>query len=235
VPEIRTNEIYFTPVGTVEELRENNLSPKTFGSCSEPESKKNVGCPFWEECTMSYKGKSGPHYHGVRLVKHVSKGGNTIETIKPCFQIVGDSEQLRDDQTVQRITANEGEQITVNWTKPKPNPANPKMPINLPYIGKHTVPAYPRPGNNPDLLKFRYANMIYESDQHEREEDTYRSRAVGPKIEENMDVRHLYKAPKPEADSDGVGSDGGPSEGEEAPADLGSGEKRMRGRPRKNF
>lgn len=112
------------PVGTLDELEAHKLPTKMFRSCSEPSFDGSVqGCPFWHECTMSYKGLSlaeggGPRNHCWERIKSPAQGGGIVRNVFPCFMGVSQQEVSVENKEVLRIIADEGEEYETLTTVP---------------------------------------------------------------------------------------------------------------------
>lgn len=104
------------PVGTLDELAAHKLPTRVFKSCSEPSNDEtNVGCPFWYECDMSYKGLpakegGGPRNHCWERIKSAENGGGIVRCVLPCFAGVAQQEIAAQNDEVLRPIADEGEE-----------------------------------------------------------------------------------------------------------------------------
>lgn len=106
----------FYPVGTMDELQKHNLPARVFPSCAEPSFDGSVkGCPYWHDCTMSYRGLpssegGGPRAHCWERIKSAGNGGGIVRNAQPCFWGVAQQEVARDNDEVLRVIADEGEE-----------------------------------------------------------------------------------------------------------------------------
>lgn len=207
MPEIESQTIHFDPIGTLEELQANNLSPATFASCSKPEGRGgNVGCRHWKSnCTMSYKGKLGPANHAVRLVKPPSAtvDGEPVarEIVCSCVFYHDHIEQWRANKWAVRITGSEKRvapsggrtQFIMTGTKAEAKPLNPAAPAFVPLSNEESekeIAPFPRPSDNPKLRMAQHYNRLFEVDTREQERVDY-ERAVGSEVTEFTDLRQI--------------------------------------------
>lgn len=200
--DVVTAKKYFEPIGTLQELAENHMSPTSFGSCSRP-SAENIGCRFYNTCEMSYKDTGrgevgGPRNHGVRLSKSVENGSKRLETIHSCFKYNGMVDQLRANKTVPWIVASEPDVVPKNgrtfiiFQGTELDPATEKLASDKQrhrsYMKELQIQPFKRPGQNPQFANIAYANKMAEMDKREQDDMAY-AREVGTE-EESLDVRH---------------------------------------------
>jgi len=140
------------PVGTLDELKAANLPPKMFPSCSEPAADgTSIGCPFWYECTMSYKGLpadegGGPRNHCWERIKGAEAGGGVVRNSQPCYWGISQQENALANGEVFRPIKDEGEEY--EWLTfiavPKPSDPTNRQQERV----KFTVPPFQRLKDN---------------------------------------------------------------------------------------
>lgn len=155
------------PFGTLEELAafpEGPLSPRLYGSCSEPISGQNVGCKEWQTCTLHHRGKSGPRNGGVRLVKihPATRGRVIVQTIMDCTCFAFMKPQIEGNGGVAEWVAEEGEEIKVRGSEPHDEiiPGEPGRRIYEDKLQTKVVKAFPRPAENKELVDEQFASEI---------------------------------------------------------------------------
>lgn len=104
------------PVDTLDKVVEHKLPTKIFMSCAEPSPDGTIrGCPFWYECTMSYKGLTekeggGPRNHCWERIKSPGQGGGIVRNVQPCFVGVSQQDIVAQNEEILRPIADEGEE-----------------------------------------------------------------------------------------------------------------------------
>lgn len=113
-----------TPIGTLDELKAHDLPTKVFHSCSAPTNDgSSLGCPFWGDCDMSYKGLSveeggGPRNHCWEHMKGPGQGGNIVRYVAACFVGIPKVDEAHDNEGILRPIADEGEEYEKLTTVP---------------------------------------------------------------------------------------------------------------------
>ena len=219
--ELKPWEIYHEPVGSVEELKAGNFSLAHFGSCSQ-RGPNNVGCYAWGMCDLSCKG-TRPHYFGVRISKPASNGGHTLEVQRKCTYIVTKRDAMAKNDTVMRIVAREGEEITMRGFAPdadgiKKLESDPLARVRYkPFEKQVVIDKFPDPRERTDLRELAYSAKMQKIERGERDLMMEALRA-SDEITEHMDLRHLYGKPH----QGGTGADGAGGEGASGtPAEVG--------------
>lgn len=131
-------------VGTLDELEESRLPVELFPSCAEGSTARGIrGCPFADRCTMSYRGQKaedggGPRNHGWEHIKGPAEGGAIVRSVQPCYWGVAKQEVVNENGGVLRVIADEGEEIEVLTTAPKPTTRDPlnreQMLLKIPVV-----------------------------------------------------------------------------------------------------
>lgn len=118
-------------VGTLDELEEARLPVELFPSCSAGSTARGIrGCQFEDRCTMSYRGMKvedggGPRNHGWEHIKGPVEGGAIVRSVQPCYWGVSRQDVVNENGGVLRVIADEGEEIEILTTAPKPKPTDP--------------------------------------------------------------------------------------------------------------
>src|SRR5262245_14291106 len=147
------------PVGAMDELASHRLSARIYPSCHEPSVDGNVkGCPLWDECTMSYKGRpsnegGGPRNHCWELMKGEAEGGAVVRNSQPCFYGVSRQELVRMKGGVLQVIANEGESYETETYIASPTATDPTNRELKPV--RFTVPPFQRVGESKKMVKER--------------------------------------------------------------------------------
>jgi hypothetical protein len=140
------------PVGTLDELKAANLPPSMFPSCAEPQADGTVvGCPYWNECTMSYKGKpsedgGGPRNHCWERIKSAEAGGGVVRNTQPCFYGVSQMENSIGNGESLSVIADEGEEFEYLTYVLSPTPSD--LTNREQKMVKATVVPFKRLANN---------------------------------------------------------------------------------------
>ena len=146
-------------VGTMDELQKHGMPARAFRSCNEPSVDGTVlGCPVWSACTMSYKGKSlaeggGPRNHCWERIKSPAQGGGIVRNSQPCYWGVKQQEIVAENKEILQVIADEGEDYTTFTKVSAPVPSN-IFRREMQEI-KFTVPPFPRPGENKQMVQAR--------------------------------------------------------------------------------
>ena len=149
-----------TPIGTIEEAANENLSPEAYATCAKPDKMRGiVGCAKFELCRVSAKGVSGPRNYGVEILKGEAFGGGMVRVTADCLWIADKIDDIEDNKGSLRVIANEGESykkvtsILINnaTNEPATNPFDPQARREERVV-EVVVPAFPRPGQNKSLL-----------------------------------------------------------------------------------
>lgn len=153
------------PVGTLEELHDNGLSPDKFGSCS-MRTRNSKGCAWFQMCRFrQYRdqigGKKGPVNIGVRVILSPAEGAAADNKIMPCYDwyYTGLSQRQRQGEKTGEIikvisVEGDGKKIRSRTTvreHPKPEPGCLSCSEGKCYRRKEVVVEeevfpYPRPG-----------------------------------------------------------------------------------------
>lgn len=173
------------PVGTLAELEQQNMDPAAYASCARPNKLANVlGCPFFDKCRVSAKGKAGPKNYGVQIVKGRRQGGAFVNTEVDCMWISERAEHYEANGGSIRVIAEEGEtfekvtgvsinnetnKVTNQWDRNARREVR-RVPV--------TVKPYPRPTDNPMLIQDVMRAEIAQQDK-ERRSDENLARSLG--------------------------------------------------------
>jgi len=159
--------IIATPIGTLEEVRQNGMDPENVACCHQRAAGIR-GCPMWESCRFGevkrggWKGQ-GPHYVGYYLETSPSDGARQVENFMACYnytrvlqhrEIAGRAhkDQGKPHETIQ-IIAQEGETIYLERHKHlDADGGNKNGDIRIKtWTEPMQVPRFPRPGENPAI------------------------------------------------------------------------------------
>ena len=161
------------PVGTLDELKDHKLPTKLFKSCSEPANDgTNIGCPFWYECSMSYRGLplsegGGPRTHAWEYIKGAGQGGGIVRYAAACFAGVSKQEETHQNDAVLRVIADEGEEYELLTTVPEPAGGRDQhghFRWNTKLVAK-VVPAFIRLGQEQKLAQHELRASILQREQ----------------------------------------------------------------------
>lgn len=155
------------PVGTVAEAEAEGLDPALYATCARPNPRTGiVGCSRFERCIVSARGESGPKNYGFEQIKSRAQGGSFVRNVADCMWIADHNRDIVANGGSLRIIADEGgtfEKVTgvavdvrtgnTNLAlKGDPNSKDPNYYREDRRITV-TVPRYPRPKDNPELLQ----------------------------------------------------------------------------------
>lgn len=174
------------PVGTPDELKEHKLPTKVFRSCSEPANDgSNIGCPFWYECTMSYKGLDsseggGPRNHCWERIKSAAQGGGIVRNVQPCYWGVSQQDIAAQNNEILRVIADEDENYEFLTTVPVPDGGrdqNGFMKWEKKLL-KARVPGFERLGQQKKLAQHELRASIIQREQ-ERSKNERAAKLLG--------------------------------------------------------
>lgn len=173
------------PVGTLAELEAQNMDPAVYPSCARPNKMAGVlGCPLFEKCRVSAKGKAGPKNYAVQIVKGKKQGGSFVNTEVDCLWIAERAEHYEANHGSVRVIAEEGEtfekvtgvninnetnKVTSQWDK------NSRREVRRVEC---KVKPFPRPGENPMLIQDVMRAEIAQQDKERRSDDAL-ARSLG--------------------------------------------------------
>lgn len=169
------------PVGTLDELEKHRLPANVWPSCHEPTMDGRViGCPLWDICTMSYKGKSyedggGPRNHCWERVKSPAQGGAVVRNTQPCYFGVAQQEEVGENKAVLQPIAAEGEEYEIETVilKPKPTDLFNREQERI----KVEVMPFKRIGESKQMVQARLRSEVMKREQervaHERASETF--------------------------------------------------------------
>lgn len=202
-PMARTSSfgIQHLPVGTLEELRENNLDPERVACCHRTVEGEVRGCPVWRDCQFQNKNRGGfkgqgPKNVGFYLRTTKDEGSRSMESFMPCYGFVlalqarmnfgrAQREEGKDHEVI-RIIAQQGEPIVVRrYESVAADGGNRSGDIRIrSWPEEIKVPEFLRPNQNP--------GVTYEQQMREREE---RRMAIDEELENNRDddMRRLLR------------------------------------------
>lgn len=148
------------PVGTVAELTAQGLDPSEYATCAKPNKMLGiVGCPFHDKCRVAAKGESGPRNYGVQVIKGPAFGGKLVRNTVDCMWLAQQIDDIEDNKGSVQVLAQEGETyekvtsvlVDNNTNEISTNPHNPNARREERRVAIR-VPAWPRPGENKELL-----------------------------------------------------------------------------------
>lgn len=145
------------PIGTVDELEALRMPVDVFPSCAPESIHRGVkGCPCEHLCTMDYKGKSfaeggGPRNHGWENIKSAGQGGNVVRGMHPCFWGVAQQESMKENGSILRPIADEGEEIEILTGTLSPIPSDPFHREDK--LVKLKIEPFKRPGENQKIAQ----------------------------------------------------------------------------------
>ena len=152
----RSNNI---PVGSITEAEAEGLDVSVYPTCARPAPHRGIrGCAWFDKCVVSAKGKDGPKYYGVELVKGASQGGGFTKFNESCMWIADHAANYPKNGGALKVIAAEGESyekvdsISVDALTGEPCNQKAANAVRRKTRVKVTVPRYPRPGENPALL-----------------------------------------------------------------------------------
>jgi len=174
------------PVGSLDELADHKLPTKVFKSCSEPSHDgSNVGCPYWFECTMSYKGLpvaegGGPRNHCWERIKSDVQGGAIVRNVHACYWGVAQQDNSAQNNEILRVIADEGEVYEYLTTIPDPTAGrdqNGFLKWDRKLI-KAKVPSFQRLGEHQKLAQHELRASIIQREQ-ERAKNERNAKLLG--------------------------------------------------------
>ena len=153
--------IVTTPIGTLDELREQGIDPREVACCHAPAPGVIRGCAIEKECPFhlkrygGFKGTGGPKYVGYFLQTHE---GNKKEDFCTCVVFVRTllarqragmaARQEGKPHEIIRVVAQEGEKIITRISVPV-NELDKSPTADYKYVmAAVEVPKFPRPGQN---------------------------------------------------------------------------------------
>lgn len=181
------------PIGTPDELAAHKLPAGVFHSCSEPSADggiTNKGCPFWYECTMSYKGLTaaeggGPRNHCWERMKAPENGGGIVRNVQPCYAGVAQQEAIAANaalgmKEVFHPIHDEGEKYQMLTTVPDPAKGrdNGGALVYEEKLLELTVQPFERLGQAKKLAKHELRASIVEREKN-KVEATRVAKAIG--------------------------------------------------------
>lgn len=170
------------PVGTMEELAQENLNPATVPSCAMPNKAAGVlGCEHFHKCVVSAKAKAGPKNYGVQIVKGALVGGGLVRSTVDCVWIAQHHDNIvrnggsltviaEEGETYSRVTSIAKDNVTGAQTMNSRNPNT----YREEDLVETVVKPFARPGENKGLLRER---LMAEAAQVEKERLYSESRA----------------------------------------------------------
>jgi hypothetical protein len=156
------------PIGTLEEVRANGMSPDLV-ACCHPAVKGSIrGCPFYASCQFHRKAMGGfkdrgPKNIGYYLRTSNSDGARQKEDVAPCFRFVAtlqprmlagmDRKNRGLDHEIIQVVAQEGEKIVVReWSTVAADGGHKSKDYRMKgEIVEMTIPKFLRPGENPGI------------------------------------------------------------------------------------
>jgi hypothetical protein len=154
------------PVGTLAELEAQGLSPAVVPCCHKKVMAGNdvqvLGCPYRTNgmCKLAIRDQAGPQFFGVEYLKGKTHGGGMVRGVRDCFFIARNKEQIEDNGGTLRIVATEGEKFKMVVAGPQTGYKD--------KIEEVEVPKFPRPGDNPDLVKEQLKAEIREDEKRKK-------------------------------------------------------------------
>jgi len=174
------------PIGTIEEAEAEGLSPQVYATCARPNPTTGVvGCPWFANCRVSAKGKSGPRNYGCHYFKGKGQGGGRTTNVYNCMWIADHINDIERNGGALRVVADEGETIE-RVTGVAVSNATGEIEKNPYAPGTHredrriveVVPPYPRPNQNPELIQAVLSAQVV-AQEMERKSDESLAVATG--------------------------------------------------------
>lgn len=200
------------PIGTLAEAQAEGLDVTAYPTCARPNPVTGVkGCPWFNRCIVSAKGKSGPKNYGVQIIKGKAVGGGFMNRTVDCMWIADQIERIEANKGSLHVIAEEGEEYELLTKVAVNQSTNEVVAVNGPNTKrkerkvKVRVEPWPRPGQNVEILQDM---MRAETAQQEKERKRVESRERNLGLEVSpIDKRDAGKG-KGRSASGGGGSEG---------------------------
>lgn len=183
-PDQAPEVINAAPQGTVAELEAEGMDPAQYGACARRNKAGGIlGCPEFHRCRLSIKGKAGPEYAGVEIIKGKSDGP-PARSLVDCTWIAKYRDDIVENGGSLTVLAMGGESFTAirNVTVD---------PLTREEVSQYTpgcirddkevvieVPKFVRPGKSKQHLATRLKNASREA-MKEQLENEQRARSLG--------------------------------------------------------
>lgn len=141
------------PVGSRKEIDDLGLNPNEWGSCSEMEQGKNLGCGRWGICP--WRGPR-PFRRGFQIIKPTGNGIVSRNGRADCFAALGIKEGIELNGGSFRFIANEGEDIELSGVRSRArDPLKPLEKTSEWETWTEKVEPFPLASSRPDLFHAR--------------------------------------------------------------------------------
>jgi hypothetical protein len=164
--------LHSTPVGTLQEIEDLGLNKEQYGTCSEPDQSRNVGCRFYRTCKFR-RAKDGPMNKGVRIIRRVGERVSVIERVMPCFVVHQTKTMIAGLDGILKVIAEEGEFIKMKLSEHKYKD-QPKSSVFTTALKDFEVKKFARPADpGSEFLDEAYLSQLREeeTDHIERERE----------------------------------------------------------------
>lgn len=170
------------PVGTIEELRHDKMSPAEHGACCPPEfnhngTRKVIGCPFYDNCQFVKDGSVPKRWQHIRdkgpemvPVRIALDSGAIVERELPCYSYMRMHEEWNEiPDSGGAVEVLDSDEYLYRGTKPNTIVENGKgITTHVDEIETRKVTKFKRPSENTKLVGDAYAAQVKRRAAEER-------------------------------------------------------------------